>query len=1037
MTDVMRTSDEMDGRVHEADDEAFPVVGSVSDVATGLLRRRRRLVAGCALGAAAAFVLIVPLRPVWLADWLRPDAPQLRRLIDAVGGNRLVDSRLTGGFRHGAYRPSTRSSTGKGMPSPNLTLLAVAGELQQRASDEPSAKNLHAWGVAQVLVGSWDAAVADLERAAALRSDDASVLTDLSAALASRARATDRAADWPKAFDKADRAVKLQPSSVEAWFNRAVALEGLGMADPATQAWEDYLRADSSSAWAGEARTRRQKRVSDSDTRPRTDPTFDRVEQQVLEWARAMVDAPNRPSWRDTAWADQGSSKDRLIARMVGEIEHAPPDRAAMLARAHLELSSVLDAYRLGQMDKLRNGGLACAASFATLASPLAVLCEYYAAVGEYYAGQHAPALERIARVAAAAEGYPLVAGRLDYVRAGLLFARNDYEHAIAWSRRAIVSLSVANDSEGLSAAHQMHAAILRSVGEPTQAWEEYRLASLTSAADHSFLRRYSLLNSIADAALSDGDARFALFIYTIARDLASQQTIVGPLVESTLNRARCLLRLGQLGLAYADLTAARTMLPRESDVALQARLGAELSFAEAEVLSDSAPQRALDAAQSALVSYQRVGVAIRLPTLHLLRSRALVRMGRLQEAEASLETGMAILESDTARLQERRLRISHLDRLWALYDDAVALRLRQGDGAGALRALDRGRQRFHYGVAARRTTTPVAPIPSGTVVVVFSTSGSELIRWTLDGRAIDWTVRSADVAGIERLVRSLREIIVRDTSRERKAESLLRAIGTTLLGDVRPLAKASRLVIVCSGFLTEVPFAALMPDDGPHLVERLEVVLAPSVPAFRAPATRAVTRVAVLVPPANLETGLPPLPGAAEEGRRVTAMYRSATLVTGADATDAVLLHSLSTADVVHLAGHAVADPAYPWNSRLQVAASQDNPRGFVFLPSLLNGRLQAITVLAACSTAVGYSRRAEGLVSLASAILAAGAPAVVGTIWDIDDAASVRLFEALHQNLARGLSAGQALRAAQQAERAAGVGPGGWAGIVALGDS
>ena len=41
----------------------------------------------------------------------------------------------------------------------------------------------------------------------------------------------------------------------EAWFNRAYALERLGLADEAREAWQAYLTIDDRSGWADEART--------------------------------------------------------------------------------------------------------------------------------------------------------------------------------------------------------------------------------------------------------------------------------------------------------------------------------------------------------------------------------------------------------------------------------------------------------------------------------------------------------------------------------------------------------------------------------------------------------------------------------------------------------------------------------------------------------------------------------------------------------------------------------------------------------------
>jgi len=72
-------------------------------------------------------------------------------------------------------------------------------------------------------------------------------------------------------------------------------------------------------------------------------------------------------------------------------------------------------------------------------------------------------------------------------------------------------------------------------------------------------------------------------------------------------------------------------------------------------------------------------------------------------------------------------------------------------------------------------------------------------------------------------------------------------------------------------------------------------------------------------------------------------------------------------------------------------------------------------LVVLAACATAAGATFRGEGVVSLTRPFLANGVPQVVGTLWEIDDQTSRKLFAAFHRGYASGLSAALALQRAQ----------------------
>jgi hypothetical protein len=60
--------------------------------------------------------------------------------------------------------------------------------------------------------------------------------------------------DVAKGLALAERALKADPGMAEAMFNRALALERLSLPDQARDAWQQYLKADSSSGWAEEAR---------------------------------------------------------------------------------------------------------------------------------------------------------------------------------------------------------------------------------------------------------------------------------------------------------------------------------------------------------------------------------------------------------------------------------------------------------------------------------------------------------------------------------------------------------------------------------------------------------------------------------------------------------------------------------------------------------------------------------------------------------------------------------------------------------------
>jgi CHAT domain-containing protein len=89
----------------------------------------------------------------------------------------------------------------------------------------------------------------------------------------------------------------------------------------------------------------------------------------------------------------------------------------------------------------------------------------------------------------------------------------------------------------------------------------------------------------------------------------------------------------------------------------------------------------------------------------------------------------------------------------------------------------------------------------------------------------------------------------------------------------------------------------------------------------------------------------------------------------------------------------------------------------GFLQLYEIYNLKLGAdLVVLSACQTALGKDIRGEGIVSLTRGFMHAGAPRVVASLWNVDDAATAELMSRFYREMiVNGLRPAAALRAAQ----------------------
>jgi tetratricopeptide (TPR) repeat protein len=147
-------------------------------------------------------------------------------------------------------KPATRAALAA--PEDNFALLAAKSALQERALREPTAANRHAAGLAHLVAGDHAAAVGALEAALAEEPARAAYHSDLAAAYLARGREWASHDDFGKARTSAERAISLDPSLDEAYFNQALALDALGQARDAEAAYRRALARDPQSPWNAE-----------------------------------------------------------------------------------------------------------------------------------------------------------------------------------------------------------------------------------------------------------------------------------------------------------------------------------------------------------------------------------------------------------------------------------------------------------------------------------------------------------------------------------------------------------------------------------------------------------------------------------------------------------------------------------------------------------------------------------------------------------------------------------------------------------------
>ena len=154
---------------------------------------------------------------------------------------------------------------------------------------------------------------------------------------------------------------------------------------------------------------------------------------------------------------------------------------------------------------------------------------------------------------------------------------------------------------------------------------------------------------------------------------------------------------------------------------------------------------------------------------------------------------------------------------------------------------------------------------------------------------------------------------------------------------------------------------------------------------------------------------GVSELAGARREVRAVGDVYGTHSAVMMDDAaTPEAFLDRAATYDVLHLASHGYASDL-PYQNAIEFG-----PRRIrAYDVTRLRLRRAPVVMLAACRTANDSGGPLN--MSLAEAFLRAGASAVIGSLWNVEDSATASFSIAFHRELASGSTPEDALRAVQ----------------------
>ncbi len=488
----------------------------------------------------------------------------------------------------------------------------------------------------------------------------------------------------------------------------------------------------------------------------------------------------------------------------------------------------------------------------------------------------------------------------------------------------------------------------------------------------------------------------------------------------------------------------------RYADQSLQIVLGrpesAENSRATAEILRLRGDlKRRTSDCSSALQDFDKaLDLYGRLPQLtsslydiHKGRMLCFQDLGRQLEFSQELQTVLDLSEEYRSRIREDSSRQAYFDAEQEVFDAATANALSNQDSRAAFGFVENSRARSlldfvgsdrsiadaekTLGAVARPLSLPEIQdrMPEQVQMVRYAVMPKSLAIWTLSKTHFDVVERQIQADELERKIIWYQGLIV-----GKGPPAAINQAGRELHELLIPpnLIDGKQVCIVADKTLHQLAFPTLINKTGTYLLEQYPLFYAPSASimvlaaenARRKQQTTKESMLAVGNPNFDREDNpnLGELHDAAIEAKTIASGYDKPLTLIADEATKERFLQNLAGFEVVHFAGHYVANPQSPVNSKLLFTG------GDVRFAELSRYKLPKakLVVLSACETGFDRFNMSEGAIGVARTFLALGAPLVVASQWKVDSETTKDLMIAFHRDRKeRLMSSTEALRQAQ----------------------
>lgn len=350
-----------------------------------------------------------------------------------------------------------------------------------------------------------------------------------------------------------------------------------------------------------------------------------------------------------------------------------------------------------------------------------------------------------------------------------------------------------------------------------------------------------------------------------------------------------------------------------------------------------------------------------------------------------------------------------------------LAFEVAESSRARALADQVRGRVALKKLVAASpqspETKTSIDSVQrllgSNDVLVEYFVADDATYAWVIEQSGRRMVTLSVGANAVRGMVQSFRTSVV---ERGNDVRDLGKRIHDTIFS---PLAvpPGRNLIVVPHDALHHLPFQALW-NGKAFLIEERAISYFPAasvmIEVLGANSSSKRRQIVAFGNP-DLGNSELALPGAEREVQQIKAVFPDATVVTGRAATKARFIAEAPKHSLVHVAAHAEFDSVDPIYSHVRLASEKDES-GMLEAREIFGMPLgeSSLIVLSACESGMTRVSRGDEIWGFARSFFAAGAPAVLLSLWPVADEATERLMSGFYKELA-GNPTREAIRRAQ----------------------